>query len=421
MVVTASDTAAEVDSAPANLVPSWPHGAHGRAGTAFWEALALATLLCGTASLYLWNLAASGWANAFYSGAVEAGSTSWSAFFFGSFDSSNFITVDKPPAALWMMDLAVRLFGLSPWSILAPQALEGVAAVALLYATVRSWFPPAAALLAGAVLALTPVAALMFRFNNPDALLVLLLVASAYALTRALEGAGTRWLLVAACLVGFAFLAKMLQAFLVVPPFALAYLVAAPTSFGRRIVQLLAAAGTMLLSAGWWVAALVLIPAGSRPYIGGSRNNSILNLIFGYNGFGRLTGNEAGSVGGRAQPGGGRWGATGLLRLFNAEMGGQVSWLLPAALLGLAAMLWLSWRAPRGSRLRAAAIIWGGWLLVTGAVLSFGQGIIHPYYTVALAPAIGALVGIGSVSLWERRERRLARLLLTVGLAVSVL
>ena len=130
---------------------------------------------------------------------MQAGSKSWKAFFFGSFDAANFITVDKPPASLWVMDLSARVFGVNSWSILVPQALEGVAAVGLLYATVRRWFSPAAGLLAGAVLALTPVAALMFRFNNPDALLVLLLVAAAYAMIRALEDGRTRWLVLAAC------------------------------------------------------------------------------------------------------------------------------------------------------------------------------------------------------------------------------
>ena len=164
----------------------------GRTDDPVWVRPALLSLLGATALLYLVDLAASGYANAFYSAAVEAATRSWKAFFFGSFDSSNFITVDKPPASLWVMDLSARLFGVNSWSILAPQALEGVAAVALLYATVRRRFSALAGLLAGLALALTPVAALMFRFNNPDALLTLLLIAAAYALTRSLEGASSR-------------------------------------------------------------------------------------------------------------------------------------------------------------------------------------------------------------------------------------
>ena len=260
----------------------------GREEDAAWVRPSLIGLLGIAAFLYLWDLGASGWANAFYSAAVQAGSTSWKAFFFGSFDASNFITVDKSPAALWVMDLSARVFGVNAWSILVPQALEGVATVGFTYLTVRRWFPPAAGLIAGATVALTPVAALMFRFDNPDALLVLLLTIATYATVRAIEAGKTRWLVLAATLVGFAFLTKMLQAFLVVPAFGLVYLLAAPVSLRRRMVQLAVAAGTMVVASGWWVAIVQLTPAADRPYIGGSQDNSLLNLIFGYNGFGRL-------------------------------------------------------------------------------------------------------------------------------------
>jgi 4-amino-4-deoxy-L-arabinose transferase-like glycosyltransferase len=373
-----------------------------------WVRPALIVLLVGTASLYLWGLGASGWANSFYSAAVQAGTKSWKAFFFGSSDAANFITIDKPPAALWVMEISARLFGVNAWSILVPQALEGVAAVAVLYATVRRWFGARAGLLAGAVLATTPVAALMFRFNDPDALLVLLLTAAAYAMVRALEAGRTRWLVAAATLIGFGFITKMLQALVIVPAFALAYLVAAPTPVRRRIWQLVAAGVALAVSGLWWVVAVQLVPASQRPYIGGSQNNSLWNLIFGYNGFGRLTGDETGSVGGGSAVGS-RWGPTGLLRLFNTGFGGQGSWLIPAAVILLAACVATTWRARHTNRTRAALIMWGGWLLVTGAVFSLGQGIIHPYYTVALAPAVGALVGIGGAAMWARRGSIFAR------------
>jgi 4-amino-4-deoxy-L-arabinose transferase-like glycosyltransferase len=376
-------------------------------------------LLGATAVLYVAGLSASGWANGFYSAAVQAGATSWKAFFFGSFDASNFITVDKPPASLWVMELFARVFGVNSWSILLPQALEGVAAVGLLYATVRRRYGRGAGVLAGAVLALTPVAALMFRFNNPDALLTLLLIGAAYALTRSLERASMKWLVLAAALVGFGFLTKMLQALLVVPGFALVYLLAAPASVRRRILQLLVAGLALLVSAGWWVAIVALWPASSRPYIGGSQHNSILELIFGYNGFGRLTGNESGSViaGGAGRAG--AWGPTGITRLFGAEMGTQVSWLLPAALLFAVALLWAMRRAPRTDGRRAAVVLWSSWLVVTGLVFSYAQGIIHPYYTVVLAPAIGALVGIGAAWTWRHRHRLDARLIGAGAVAIT--
>jgi 4-amino-4-deoxy-L-arabinose transferase-like glycosyltransferase len=391
----------------------------GREDDAVWVRPSLIALLGVAALLYLWDLSASGWANAFYSAAVQAGSTSWKAFFFGSFDASNFITVDKSPAALWVMDIAARIFGVNAWSILAPQALEGVATVGFTYLTVRRWFTPAAALIAGATVALTPVAALMFRFDNPDALLALLLTAATYGVVRAIEAGKTRWLVLAATLVGFAFLTKMLQAFLVVPAFALVYLVVAPVSLRRRIGQLAIAAAVMVAASGWWVAIVQLTPAADRPYIGGSQDNSILNLIFGYNGFGRLTGNETGSVGGSATAAGGMWGPTGWGRLFNASFGGQISWLLPAALILLVGGLILTMRAARTDRTRAAFLLWGGSLAVTALVFSFAAGIIHPYYTVALAPAIGALVGMGSVVLWRHRAHAWARLFLAAAVGAT--
>lgn len=398
----------------------------GPSGQPAWARPALLTLLALTAVLYLAGQDRSAWANDFYSAAVQAGSASWKAFFFGSFDASSFISVDKTPASLWAMDLSARIFGLNYWSVLVPQALEGVACVGVLYAAVRRWFGPAAGLLAGAILALTPVAALMFRFNNPDALLVLLLTLAAYAMTRAIESGRTRWVALAGALIGFGFLAKMLQAFLVLPPFALAYLIAGPPRLGRRLLQLLAGAAAVIVSAGWWVGAVMLTPAADRPYVGGSTNDSILQLALGYNGLGRLNGNETGSVGfGGGAGGGGQGtafgGSTGLTRLFGSVMGGQISWLLPAALIALVALLGLTWRAPRTDRIRAAALIWGGSLLVTGAVFSFMAGIIHPYYTVALAPAIGALVGIGAVTAWRLRAAWPGRVMLASGVAVTAL
>jgi 4-amino-4-deoxy-L-arabinose transferase-like glycosyltransferase len=383
----------------------------------------LAILLVATGVLYLWDLAASGWANAFYSAAAQAGSQNLTAWFFGSSDAANAITVDKTPAALWVDVLSVRIFGLSSWSVLVPQALMGVAAVGLLYASVRRTVGPdggrAAGLLAGLALAVTPVAALIFRFNNPDALLTLLLVAAAYATLRAVEAGRTRWLVLAGVFVGFGFLAKMLQAFLVVPALALVWLLVAPITVGKRIGGLLAGGLALVVSAGWWVLAADLWPAASRPYIGGSQTDSVLELVFGYNGFGRLTGNEVGSVGGVAGGGGG-WGQTGLTRLFGSEMGGGIAWLLPAALILLVALLWWTRRAPRTDGLRAATIVWGGWLLVTGLTFSLMAGIIHPYYTVALAPAVAALAGIGAVVLWRDRREILARALLALTIAATV-
>ena len=397
-----------------------------------WATPALLGLLAATAVLYLWGLGSSGWANSYYAAAAQAGTQDLTAWLFGSLDPGNAITVDKPPAAMWVMALSGRLFGFSPFTMLLPQALMGVGAVALLYAAVRRRSGPAAGLIAGAALALTPVAALMFRYNNPDALLVLLLVAAAYCVLRATETASTRWMALAGCALGFAFLTKMLQAFLVAPGLALAFLVAAPVGLWPRIWKLMVGAGALIVSAGWYVALVSLWPAQSRPYIGGSTENSLLQLALGYNGIERMVGRSSGGPGG-GDPGGGNLGAAlgggpgggpggagnlffggepGIGRMFGLSMGTEASWLLPAALIGLIAGMWLTRSTARTGSVRASLLLWGGWLLVSAAVFSFMDGTVHPYYTVALAPAIAALVGISVRELWRVRDRLPARLVL---------
>ncbi|WP_235947110.1 glycosyltransferase family 39 protein [Nocardia terrae] len=392
-------------------------------------------LLAATAVLYLWDLTASGWANEYYSAAAQAGSQSWNALLFGSFDAGNAITVDKPPAAMWVMGLSGRVLGFSQWSVLLPQALMGVASVGLLAATVRRLSGPGAGLVAGAVAALTPVAVLIFRFDNPDALLVLLLVAAAYCTVRAIQADGGRlwsaptgWLALAGVAVGFGFLTKMMQAFLILPGLGLAFLIAANSPLRQRISALVLASVAVVVSAGWYIAVVELWPADSRPYIGGSTDNSLWQLAVGYNGLGRIFGGS-GNMGGGGPSGGdapegmhgfaGFSGSPGLTRLFGSEMGGEISWLLPAALIGLLAGLWLTRRAPRTDRTRAAFVLWGGWLLVTAVTFSYMSGTVHPYYTVALAPAIAALVALSVRELWSRASHPAARLTLAVMAAVT--
>ncbi|MFE4528105.1 ArnT family glycosyltransferase [Streptomyces anulatus] len=387
-----------------------------------WARPALYGLLLAVGLAYFWNLSASGYANSFYSAAVQAGSQSWKALFFGSLDSANAITVDKPPAALWPMALSVRLFGLNSWAILAPQVLMALATGAVLNTAVRRRFGPVAGLIAVGVFALTPVAALMFRFNNPDALLALLMTVTVWCVLRALEQGRTTWLLWAGAAVGFAFLTKTLQAFLILPPLAVLYAVCAPVPVRKRLGQLALSALTMVVAGGWWVAIVELMPASSRPYVGGSQDNSFLELTFGYNGLGRINGEETGSVGGggRGGGGGGGWGDTGIGRMFNSEIGGQIAWLLPAALILLAAGLWLTRKAARTDSARAAFVAWGGALIMTAAVFSFMAGIFHQYYTVALAPYVAALVAMGVTVLWEERGAWWPRAVLAGTVVVTV-
>ncbi len=399
--------------------------------TTIWS---LGALLVTTTVLYLWNLSANGWANSFYTAAIQAGSQSWKAWFFGSSDMANSITVDKPPASLWIPGLFVRVFGLNSWSVLVPEVLMGVASVALLYVITRRVFGHWAGIGAGAVLALTPVAALMFRFDNPEALLILLMVAAMGALLRAVETGRLRWMIAAGAAVGFGFLAKQLEVMLIVPPMVIVYFIAAPGGWLRRVGHLFAALGSLIVSAGWWILTVELWPASSRPYIGGSQNNSILELTLGYNGFGRLNGNEEGSVGGGGRSfgqggafaetagfpggpgpggqGGGMWGETGITRMFDAQQGGQISWLIPAAvILGVAALVLIG-RAPRSDRRRAYLLLFGGWLAVMTLTFSFMAGIFHSYYTAALAPAIAAVIAGSAALVWPARDRLWVRIVL---------
>jgi 4-amino-4-deoxy-L-arabinose transferase-like glycosyltransferase len=364
-----------------------------------WVRPSLLAVLALAAALCLWDLTSGGYSNTYYAAAAKAGSESWKAWFFGSLDPGSFITVDKPPLSLWVIGLSARIFGYSSLSMLLPQALETIAAVGLLYLAVRRVFGPAAGIAAAAALALTPVTVAVARINNPDALLVLLLVASAYLLVRALESGRTRTLVWCAALVGLAFMTKMLQGWMLVPALGAAYLVAGPPRLAVRIRQLALAAGAMVAVSAAWPVAVSLWPASSRPYIGGSTDGSVWNLIFGYNGFGRLTGNGAGPPGG----GGGATfgGAPGVLRMLNTEVGGQIAWLLPLAAVSLVAGLWLTRRAPRTDRRRAGWILFGAWAVVHVAVFSSQHGVFHPYYVSALAPAVAALAGAGVVTLWR--------------------
>lgn len=213
--------------------------------------------MVGTAVAYLWNLGSSGYAKGFYAAAVNSGTESWKAWLFGSLDSSNPITVDKPPASLWVMVLAAQIFGFSSFAMLLPQALMGAGTVGLLHSAVRRTSGHAAGLAADTMVLLTPVAALMFPFNNPEAMLVLLMAAAAYCEVRAIEPVAAtnkshalRWLLLAGTAIGFAFLAKMMQVLLVLPAFGLVYLVASPHRLLTRIWRLLAAAGAVIVAAG---------------------------------------------------------------------------------------------------------------------------------------------------------------------------
>jgi 4-amino-4-deoxy-L-arabinose transferase-like glycosyltransferase len=317
--------------------------------------------------------------------------------------------------------------------------LMAVGAVALLYAAVARISGPRTGLLAGSALALTPVAVLMFRFNNPDAAMVLLMTAAAYCTVRALNRHGARWFALAGVALGFAFLAKMLEGVMVAPALAAAYLVAAPVPFRNRLLHLLGAAAGFVAAAGWFVVLTLLWPASSRPYIAGSTDNNFMNLVLGYNGFARVLGrnhpaftpptSEVGTLAGSqvhlaSQRGGGAFGvggwgsqSQGITRLFSGEFGFEIGWLVPAAMLATVLVVVARGRAPRTDLVRAGAILFGGWVLVDGLVLSYMQGMIHPYYSLSIAPAVAAMFAIGVGQMWARRESWWCR----IGLAATLL
>jgi len=410
-----------------------------------WQPWALAAICVVAAVLYAWDIAGGQVGNSYYSAAVKSMSSSVTNFLFGSFDAYGVFTVDKPPMSLWPQVVSVWLFGFHGWAVLLPQVVEGVAAVVLLHATVRRWAGENVALLAAVILALTPITVAINRDNNPDTLLVLLLVAASYALTRSLQadqgGPRTRWLLWCAFFIGCGFVTKMLQAWIVVPGFAAAYLVGSAAPVRRRILDVLAAAGVLIASSLWWVALVDLWP-GEKPYIGGSEDGSALDLLLGYNGFGRVFGEGQGMPGGGGMPngadlpagvdlpsggfGGGFGGGTGIGRMFGDAVGGQIGWLLPLALLVLVVLSVLGIRAtvrkaPVDRVSRAGWVMWGSWLVVTGLVFSYAQGIWHEYYTTMLAPPIAAIVAAGLARFWRfyRTKEGLGWVLLPLGLAMT--
>jgi 4-amino-4-deoxy-L-arabinose transferase-like glycosyltransferase len=341
--------------------------------------------------LDLWSLTISGYANGYYAEAALAASKSWTALLTNAADPSRLMSLDKGPLPDWIMGLSSRVFGFSSLSLLLPNALYGIAAVVVLYDLVRRTLGARTALLAALMLAVSPVIVVMARYNNPDALLALLLVASAWALIRALESGRTRHMLLCGALLGLAFNTKMLEAYLIVPALACAFLLAAPGPVARRVQQLLEGAGVLLAVSVAWYATMMLIPAGDRPYVGETTDNSWFQLIFEANGIKRVTGFAHGGQG-----------RTGPLRLFFPEIAGQIAWLLPLALAGLVIGLWLSRRAPRGDRRRAALVLCGLWLLAGYFLFSFSRGIFHSYYTSAIAAPVAVLAASAIVMLAER-------------------
>ncbi|WP_406689009.1 glycosyltransferase family 39 protein [Saccharopolyspora sp. ID03-671] len=407
-----------------------------RTGEPRWSRPARWAVLALAAFLDTWALSINEWANTYYSAAVLGMTQSWKAFFYGAMDAGSFITVDKPPLALWVQALSARVFGFNTWSLLVPQAVAGVAAVWVVQHVVRRGFGPVAGVLAGSALAVTPIAVVMARHNNPDMLLTLLLALSLWAASNAIRSGKLMPLVWCAVAIGLAFNVKMLQAFFAVPVIALVYLVAARPAWPRKLLNLVVAGVALAAVSLSWLVVVDLVPSSARPYVGGSRDNTVLDLLLGYNGLGRVEGQaqimSPGMMGGGGSPGGGPGGGmpnggmpgggtppaggvppggggpggggmdgAGLARLFSGEVAPQIGWLYPLALFGAIAVIVHLRRRPRHDAQRADFLLWAGTLLVTAGVFTFASGIWHTYYTVALAAPLAAVVGMGMIAMWR--------------------
>ena len=371
-----------------------------------WARPALLAIAVVAAFAYAWGMAGAS-VEPFYGAAARSMSESWHDFIFGAFDPAGTVTVDKLPGALWLQALSLRVFGFHIWALVLPQVVEGVLTILVLYRAVRRLAGPAAGLTAAAVLAATPVTVLLSRGNVSDSLLILLLVLAADAASAALLTGSLRQLLLSGVWVGLAFQTKMIQAWLVLPALAAAYLLAAPAARLRTRCAHVALAGLVAAVVSLsWMTAVSLVPAQDRPYVDGSANDSVYTQVFDYNGLGRLTGNWA-TIAGPPSP---------LLvaavesgQLLNAEtfgikpswhrllagpFGADSGWLLPAAVAGALGVFISRRRQGRRDPLRAAVVLWGGWWLVLAVFFSAGT-YLNAYYVAALVPAVAALCGTG--------------------------
>ncbi|MDN3251340.1 glycosyltransferase family 39 protein [Streptomyces sp. MA25(2023)] len=397
-------------TAPPQAAPEPPPVPSPAPGTPRWSSPALLAILALAAVLYSWNLSGAG-LNSFYSAAVLSGTESWKAWFFGSLDAGNFLTVDKPPFALMVMGLSCRLLGYGTWQMMLPLIAAALATIWILHSSVKRAWGHGAATVAALVLALTPITVAINRDNNPDTLLVFLMVGGAALGLRAVRDGRLLPLLGSAVCFGLAFNTKMLQGYIALPAVFVVYVYATNLGWAKRIRNLALAAVALVVSSFWWAAAVSLVPASERPYIGGSTDGTAWDLITGYNGLGRIfggDGNMGGLGGGGGGGGGGFSGAAGIGRMFNDVLGGQISWLLPFAGIALVGGLVLCGRSPRTDLTRAALVLWGGWTVLHYLTFSMAEGTMHPYYTTALAPGIAALCGGGGVMLLRpfRADRR---------------
>lgn len=452
-------------SAPTVVAPA-------RRATAVWHYLALVGVMGVALFFHIYQLDREGYGNMYYAAAVKSMSLDPKSFFFNSFDTASFVTVDKPPLGLWMQVISVWLFGYSGISLMLPQVIAGVSSVALLYVLVRRAFGEWAGLIAALVLAVTPISIAANRNNTMDGQLVFTSLLAAWAISLAAERGKLRWLLLCAFFVGVGFNIKMLQAYMVLPAFYAVYFLTAATQWWKRIVHLIVATVLLIVVSFAWVVAVDLTPPESRPFIGSSTDNTMMELVVGHNGMARIGGslrsllrpqgtppnqnpnpprdgappnqnfnppqNQNGAQPNRppypppnqnpnqnqpqppqppqgAPNPGSETGTEGIFRLFNQQLAGQATWLLPLALFSLAILLA---RLPFTNEHRAA-LLWGAWLIPQIIFFDFA-GLFHRYYLEMMSPAIAALVGAGLMLMWNSyRDSRWRGWLLPVALIIG--
>jgi 4-amino-4-deoxy-L-arabinose transferase-like glycosyltransferase len=417
--------------------------------------LVLTAILICAGLLYFWRIGAAT-TNPFYTVAVRSMAESWKAFFYGSFNPGNSITIDKIPGYLWPQALSARIFGFHPWSLTLPEVIEALVTVLVTYRLVRAWAGEAAGLFAAAFLVLTPALVGSARLNNEESAFTMCLVLAAAATQRAVASGRLRSLVLAGVWVGLAFQCKMVEAWAVLPALAAAYLLAAPPRRLRRVLHVAIAGVVTMAVSITWIVIVALVPGADRPYIDGTINNNPFSMVFGYNaltrfgflgitpssvgsvtsqfaatartakttgggatgGFGRGRGGSGTYGGHRGLAGGGGTASTaatayrggggggggmnsqgGLLSMFERTAASQVGWLYVLALVSVVAVLWLRRREPRTDTIRAGFIMWSIWLVIYG--LAYSEGEIHTYYVVTLGPALAAMCGAGVVELWR--------------------
>ena len=398
-----------------------------------WQGRLALTGILGLAAVFrLWHLDQNGYGRQYYAAGVRSMMESLHCFFFNSFDPGAFVSLDKPPVALWFQVASAKVLGFSAFGVMLPQVLEGLVSVILIYKLVARRFGETSALLAALCLALTPISVAVDRSNNTDSCLIMVLLLAAWALIRATEAASARLLVLAMVLIGIGFNVKMAAALVVVPTFMLVYLIGTTSlSVRQRLSHIALSVVVLVVVSLSWVTIFDLTPPTERPYAGSTKNNSMLELALMHNGLNRFIHRSSDHVSSDSTPerneGDSTLAATptsesetsqqstpkpkkalwdkeptGAFRLLTPFHVAQMGWWLPFAIAGLALVGLQTQRKSRFTATQLDLVVWGGWALTYAVIFSFAGGVFHTYYLSVLAPPLAALSGIGCAALWRR-------------------